>query len=877
VTRVLNARSGDQVRVLFPGDFSEEERAGIRAASRSLYPPAAENPFVTQAVITTLQYVYDQALASLEARAARLEAAPVGRARLTQSVTGGAASIALDAPATSAAKFVVIGEGVEAEARRITGTSNGQTLINTVLAYAHAADTPVRLLEAPRLEAIWFGVVADGATNDNLALNRAATQLGNLGVKAAQLDLPAGDIRLGTGNQNVTFPADVAIRVTGRGMNETTLYNSAPSGSPGGLRFTNARMVALEDFRVVLTTTPDLEAQNTDSLSFTAGFTWVEGQGAAISIAGTTKRALLRNVRTFGGGNGVIFSPAAGVTMNEVALENCVITHSYGFGGRFRAIDALYLSNVRAQYCGNDGIKLEQHVEKYHSQNGRYDWNGQRVPADGIDGYIGWEGGVSINDSYKGNTAQGAYIKTGPHSGITNADGSITNIARRFTLFEPSCIANGSDGLSINRSGGDNSQYSEGEEGEGYAPGTMGHDGTTSLGGLRYPLVSDVIVHGGRFIANRTGIYIRGRRCVFYAPRVMLNLRQGILMTTAFDITLRDAIIVSNSRQNAGQFPGIQIGNAGDNTLTRGIHVVGGVIDGAHWDWWGDDSAPGSAAGQTQPSYHRKAILVGKSARGVLIDQVTMRRWTDHASRPVQIDSTGDATLDQQRHVIIRYGEIDADPESVNLEGSRGSTCFYLGIPYIKNSGADDTSSLRAWAPLVGQRWGTTANRPALGQMTRGQSYFDQTKRRHIWADTQQSAYRVPQINRGGTTSQRPSIAGESSSHSVETWDIWPNSERKSIEFYNGTAWVEPQLVGELLYAASDSVAHGDVWPVTVTVTGAAMGDTAIGGSDALPAGWRVLAATVVAANTVVIDFINRTGGASSLPQATAHARVFKR
>jgi hypothetical protein len=92
-----------------------------------------------------------------------------------------------------------------------------------------------------------------------------------------------------------------------------------------------------------------------------------------------------------------------------------------------------------------------------------------------------------------------------------------------------------------------------------------------------------------------------------------------------------------------------------------------------------------------------------------------------------------------------------------------------------------------------------------------------------------------------------------------------------SIAIGSSGATITKHLSGTATWDAA-STADGAMTSTTVTVTGAAIGDTvAVGLSVAVPAG-ALLAGAVTATNTVTVTLFNKTGGALDLASGTLRA-----
>jgi hypothetical protein len=512
-----------------------------------------------------------------------------------------------------------------------------------------------------------FGARGDDAVDDTEAF-RSALQAAEMRGGALVM-VGAGDYHL---SSTIEVPSNTHLK--GEATRSTVLHVQQGFGVP---------LLRLHDVENV--TVSHLSLIETDHEYLASG--------NAIDITGQSQTILIDAVYAegFRAGFSLGADDAQQATIRNVTLRNC-----HGESARLWSFGINHAQEVQLQNClalrnRLDGIKLRKYARDVTIVGGESSHNGRTGPnGNGVDGYAGGDACVIRDLLVEHNNGSGIYIKTGPlhyddFGHVRN--GYLSGIRARY---------NRGSGIDLNRSGGDFIK-----SGEDKLP----------------PLASHFTISGGVFEYNEhSGIYVRGRDVSLIAPVIRRNQQHGINLASAYDVEVIGALIAGNSLGSPGSAYGIAIGADPVKGVGHRIRIRGGTISGIDSDDITNASDYSNLDQELDPT-HRNAIYIAAGADHILIDNVTMRHWTDgpHAIRSDMSDGG---------HLLVHYG-FNGNPDAV---GGPGSSLVYLDRMFIKTTSVIET---RGWEPVQTVSAGGVEDLPANPVV--GQTYFNTDRGVPLW------------------------------------------------------------------------------------------------------------------------------------------------
>jgi len=514
-----------------------------------------------------------------------------------------------------------------------------------------------------------FGAIGDDALDDTEAF-RAALKAADMRGGALVI-APAGDYHI---TCTIDVPSNTHFK--GEATRSTVLH------VPQDLAF---NLLSLHDVHNV----------TIGQLSLVEDDHNYHASGRAISITGKSRQILIDDVYAEGFVSGFATGQMDGqkATIRNITFRNCHGEYARNWSFGINCAQQVLLENCLAFYNRLDGIKLRMHARDVTIRGGESSHNGRTGPnGNGVDGYAGGDACVIQNLLVEHNNGSGIYIKTGPlhyeNFGYIR-NGYLSGIRARY---------NRGSGLDLNRSGGDLIKA-----GQDRLP----------------PLASHFTISGGVFEHNESsGIYIRGHNVTILAPVIRRNQQHGIDLASAWDVEVIGAMIAGNSLASAGSAYGIAIGADPVKGMGHRIKIRGGTINGID----SDDITNGSDysdLGRRIEATHRNAIYVASDTDDILIDNVTMRHWTD-GLHPIRSD------MGDEGHLLVHYGHA----YSSNAIGGPGSSLIFSDRVHFKTTPVSQTTG---WVPIQPVSSGPSDAIPL--HPIPGQMYFDTDRGIPLWYD----------------------------------------------------------------------------------------------------------------------------------------------
>ena len=514
-----------------------------------------------------------------------------------------------------------------------------------------------------------FGARGDGSTDDTAALNAALMAAAEQG--GALVRVPAG-------NYCISGPIDVP--------SNTHLEGEAT-------RSTVLRVPRNPDFHLLRL--HDVQNVTVSRLSMVETDHDYHALGNAIDITGQSQQILIDEVYAEGFTSAFTIghSDDQQATIRNVTFRNCHGEYSRNWSFGINHAQQVLLDNCLAFRNRLDGIKLRRHARDVTIRGGESSHNGRTGPnGNGVDGYAGGDACVIENLLVEHNNGSGIYIKTGPlhyesYGAVRN--GYISGVRARY---------NRSAGIDLNRSGGDLLK-----PGQDRLP----------------PLISHFTISGGVFEHNETsGIYVRGRNVTILAPAVRRNQHHGIDLSSAWDVEVIGAMISGNSVSSPGSYDGIAIGADPVKGAGHRVKIRGGTIDGIDSDDITNGSDYSDFSSRPEAT-HRNAIHVAAGTNDVLIDNVTMRHWTN-GPHAIRSDMVEDGRL------LVYYGHVDG----ASAVGGPGSMLVCDGRLHVKTTPVSQTTG---WVPIQPPTTGPSDEMPPDPVV--GQMHFDTSRGIPLWYD----------------------------------------------------------------------------------------------------------------------------------------------
>lgn len=514
---------------------------------------------------------------------------PYVYARLMQLASASdydAAAITVDGwPSAQAGGYLVIDPyGAICEVRRVTAVNGAVLTLETGLTHQHAQYAPVFWHAGP-INALWFGAVADGTTDDAPALQLALDAAETIGGGAVLI--PAGSYGIGL---NASLSVASGVSVIGDGPGATTLIVQ---------RDTDVATFDLDGVTDVMIA----------GLTIYCGTVRAAGPvktSVGVAMDGA-ENVTLERIAVTGLFRGFAIGIDGGSNNSNVTLRNCRATQPNAFATAYQCdygciayyCDGLTLDNCVFNGFWLDGIKINRNCTNVRvlncssCDNGvSYDYglNGQ-----GIDLYPGGNSVLIVGGEFSRNKGGGIYTKASSVNMAPDSQG----VPRGLRVVDAICKANTGAGLGIENPGD--------------------------------PLVFQVSIVGGLFEDNSTfGIYLAARQVTIEGAICRKNGYAGIEVAAAsYGITLIGVQIIANSQNSAGTYHAI-------NVSAQDVQIVAPYINGADGDEigaYGDDSA--------LTKYHNRSIYIGANADNV---QVIGGWYRNQNSAADHISSNTDST-----------------------------------------------------------------------------------------------------------------------------------------------------------------------------------------------------------------------------------------
>lgn len=408
-------------------------------------------------------------------------------------------------------------------------------------------------------------------------------------------------------------------------------------------------------------------------------------KGVGVAINGATRQVIVEDVHVSGFLSGFQLGRNSETLLETITLRDCLAVESQNFGFEINHTRQLLIDNCSAFRNRLDGFKFRQQTKNVILQGGESSHNGIEGPnGNGLDAFAGGDSFIVRDMIAEHNNGSGFYVKSGglayENFGIVGR-GQFIGVKARY---------NRGSGLDLNRSGGD----------------------LEVEGKKMPPMITDFVVVGGVFEENtHSGIYVRGRNVSIYGSIIRENAQAGVDLASAWDTHLTDLLISGNSKAEPGKFAGIQIGIDPVIASAGRIRISGGIINGnSQMDLFFGDTSPNT------PPTHKAAIEIGKSTKGVHINQVQMLHYTGDTSVISHMPDT--------EPLIIQYG---AATEK-DVVGSVGSSRTINGNTQLKLSPASKTSGWQTIATIQTTDATNRPTAPAIGTML-----FDTSLHQPIW------------------------------------------------------------------------------------------------------------------------------------------------
>jgi hypothetical protein len=401
----------------------------------------------------------------------------------------------------------------------------------------HAADTSgvhgiadtaqLALKTALPVAAADHGVVADGATDDTVALQAAVTAAATSRGAVAI----AGTVRV---TATIVVPDGVTVAGFGRrtqivvdpGFNFPVFCLDGTAGTVRDLAVRKAPGAAAG---------PD---------------------GSAVRIVGDSDGARICDVTADGMSSGFCVAGQYGATpgtVRRVVLDRCRALNSAVFGYWVDEADGLELAHCTSAGSGLDGVKLRRNTRNTRIVGGHFSG---AVGGDGMDCYAGGDTLTIQGAVFSGNGLNGLVIK---NDDLNRTDPATYGYVRSANITGVIATGNGGSGIACHRSSGNPDDPTE-------------------------PLVSGVNIVGAQLNGNGCyGLYLNARRVTAVGVSAARNGLDGVYLEPACrDVDLHGVHAAGNSTTTPGARDGIHVN--GQRIRIVGGSSIGSDPDGATGD-----------------------------------------------------------------------------------------------------------------------------------------------------------------------------------------------------------------------------------------------------------------------------------------------------